>query len=59
MLSFVYYVGAILVDSYNISIFNFFTAIYAIMFSGVQAGSNVQFVGKLAACANSITEFFI
>lgn len=48
MLSLIYYIGALFVKNYGVSIVNLFTAIYAIMFSGVQAGCNIGFVGQIA-----------
>ena len=35
------YLGALLVQNFDVSIANIFSAIYAVMFSGVQAGTNI------------------
>ena len=35
------YVGALLAENFNVSIAGIFSAIYAVMFSGVQAGTNI------------------
>lgn len=58
MLSLIYYVGAILVDNYGVNIVNLFTAIYAIMFSGVQAGCNIGFIGQIASTTYGTARYF-
>jgi ABC-type multidrug transport system fused ATPase/permease subunit len=58
MLSLIYYVGALLVDNCGVSIVDLFTAIYAIMFSGVQAGCNIGFVGQIAKSAYGSARYF-
>lgn len=58
MLSLIYYIGAILVQDYGVSIIDLFTAIYAIMFSGVQAGCNIGFIGSIALKTFGTARFF-
>lgn len=35
------YIGALLAQNFDVRIADIFTAIYAVMFSGVQAGTNI------------------
>jgi len=35
------YLGALLTQNFNVSIANIFSAMYAVMFSGIQAGTNI------------------
>jgi len=58
MLSLIYYVGALLVQNGYVQIINFFTATYAIMFSGVQAGCNIGFIGQLSGATLATTKYF-
>lgn len=58
MLSLIYYIGALLVQNYGVSVVNLFTAIYAIMFSGVQAGCNIGFVGQIASTTFGTARYF-
>lgn len=58
MLSLIYYIGAILVQDYGVSIVDLFTAIYAIMFSGVQAGCNIGFISSIALTTFGTARFF-
>lgn len=58
MLSVIYYIGALLVEHQGVSIVNLFTAIYAIMFSGVQAGCNIGFVSSITTNTFGTARFF-
>lgn len=58
MLSLIYYIGALLVDNYGVGIIDLFTAIYAIMFSGVQAGCNIGFISKIASTTFGTARYF-
>jgi hypothetical protein len=58
MLSIIYYIGAIFVQDLGVSIVDLFTAIYAIMFSGVQAGCNIGFISSLAGAGFSTAQYF-
>lgn len=44
----IYYIAAVICDNFNVRFSNAFIAIYAVMFSGVQAGTNIEFIGGLA-----------
>jgi predicted tellurium resistance membrane protein TerC len=58
LLSVIYFIGAKLVENDSVKIVNLFTAIYAIMFSGVQAGCNIGFIGGLAGAGLSTAQYF-
>lgn len=58
MLSLIYYFGGLLVDNAGVSIVNLFTAIYAIMFSGVQAGCNIGFVSQITSTTFGTARYF-
>lgn len=58
MLSLIYYIGALFVKHYGVSLVDLFTAIYAIMFSGVQAGCNIGFVGQIAGNGVGTARYF-
>lgn len=58
MLSLIYYIGAIFVEEFNIKIVDLFTAIYAIMFSGVQVGCNIGFIGQISGACFNTTKYF-
>ena len=48
VLCLIYYVAAVICENFNVQFKDAFVAIYAVMFSGVQAGTNIEFVGGLA-----------
>ena len=55
-----FYLGAIFVrDNKNdVTVTDMFTAVYAIMFAGMTAGNNSQFMPDTAACKNSAANLF-
>lgn len=56
--SMIYYIGGLLVKHYGVSITDLFTAIYGIMFSGVQTGMNIGFISSLVNACHSASYFF-
>ncbi len=56
--SMIYYIGGLLVKYYGVSITDLFTAIYGIMFSGVQTGTNIGFISSLINACHSSAYFF-
>lgn len=44
----IYYIAAVICEKFNVRFSDAFIAIYAIMFSGVQAGTNIEFIGGLS-----------
>ena len=44
----IYYVAAVICENFNVQFKDAFIAIYAVMFSGVQAGTNIEFIGGLS-----------
>jgi len=49
MLALIFFIGALLIRDGQTDILSVYTAIYAVMFSGVQAGGNMFFLNKLGA----------
>lgn len=58
LFSLIFYIGALLVQSGTITVLQLYTSVYAIMFSGIQTGSNIHFVGKLAAAGVAACNYF-
>ncbi len=52
------YFGALLTQNFNVSIASIFSAIYAVMFSGVQAGTNIEFIGGISTSLLRTTQYF-
>lgn len=58
LLALIFYFGALLIKQGVVNVLNLYTAIYAIMFAGVQAGGNMLFLGKLAAAKYAACNYF-
>lgn len=58
MISMIYYVGAIFIEIFDIKIIDLFTAIYAVMFSGVQVGCHIGLIGQFTTCRVSVARLF-
>ena len=54
----IFYLGLIFMVRNNLQADNVFTAIYAIMFSGMTAGNNAHFMPDLAAARSSAANIF-
>ena len=54
----IFYLGSIFIRDNGLDVSNVFTAIYAIMFAGMTAGSNVNFMPDAAAGKNSAANIF-
>jgi hypothetical protein len=52
------YIGALLAQNFDVRIANIFTAIYAVMFSGVQAGTNLEFIGGISGSILRTAQYF-
>ena len=44
----IYYVAAVICENFNVTFADAFIAIYAVMFSGVQAGTNIDFIAGIS-----------
>ena len=44
----IYYIAAVICENFNVKFSDAFVAIYAVMFSGVQAGTNIEFIGGIS-----------
>ena len=58
MISMIYYVGAIFMESFDIKVIDLFTAIYAVMFSGVQVGCHIGLINTFTNCSVSTSRYF-
>lgn len=58
MLALVFYVGALLIQAGQADVLSVYTAIYAIMFAGVQAGGQMGFLSKLSASKIAAVNYY-
>jgi hypothetical protein len=58
LFSLIFYCGALMIQHNIVTVLNLYTAIYAIMFAGVQAGGNMLFVSRLAVAKNAAFHYF-
>jgi len=58
LLSLIFFFGALMIKQGIVSVLNLYTAIYAIMFAGVQAGGNMLFLAKLGAAKIAACNYF-
>ena len=58
LLSLIFFFGALLIKENVVSVLKLYTAIYAIMFAGVQAGGNLLFLAKLGAAKYAACNYF-
>ena len=56
--SLIFYVGALLIKNGTVTVLDLYTATYAIMFSGVQAGLNTGFIGKFTSAGVAVGQYF-
>jgi ATP-binding cassette subfamily B (MDR/TAP) protein 1 len=54
----IFWLGTVFMAANNLSIANVFTAIYAILFSGMTAGNNSHFMPDVAAAKTSAANIF-
>lgn len=45
-------------QNFEVSIASIFSAIYAVMFSGVQAGTNIDFIGGISSSLFRTAQYF-
>ena len=58
LLALIFYVGSLLIKEGQGDVLDIFTAIFAVMFAGVQAGGNLYFLSKLAAAKYAACNYF-
>lgn len=58
LLSLIFFFGALMIKEDIVTVLNLYTAIYAIMFAGVQAGGNMLFLSKLSASKYAACNYF-
>lgn len=58
LLALIFYFGALLIQQGVVNVLNLYTAIYAIMFAGVQAGGNMLFLARLSASKYAACQYF-
>lgn len=58
LLALIFYVGSLLINQGQGDVLDIFTAIFAVMFAGVQAGGNLFFLSKLAAGKLAACNYF-
>ena len=58
LLALIFYVGSLLINEGQGDVLDIFTAIFAVMFAGVQAGGNLFFLSKLAAGKLAACNYF-
>lgn len=54
----IYYVAAVMSQNFDIKFQNIFIAIYAVMFSGIQAGCNIEFIGGISTGFLRTAQYF-
>lgn len=54
----IYYVAAVISQNFDIKFQNIFIAIYAVMFSGVQAGCNIEFISGISTGFLRTAQYF-
>ena len=54
----IFLVGATLIQHNYINVRDLYTAIFAVMFAGVQAGGNLYFLGQLEAAKTGASIYF-
>jgi hypothetical protein len=58
LLSLIFFFGALMIKQGIVTVLNLYTAIYAIMFAGVQAGGNMLFLSRLSASKTAACHYF-
>lgn len=58
LLSLIFFFGALMIKKDIVTVLNLYTAIYAIMFAGVQAGGNMLFLSRLSVSKYAACNYF-
>ena len=58
LLALIFFVGALLIRAKVVEVVDVYTAIYAVMFAGVQAGGNLFFLTKLSVAKFGTCKYF-
>ena len=58
LLALIFYFAALLIQAERVTVIQAYTAIYAVMFAGVQAGGNMFFLSKLSAAKYAACNYF-
>lgn len=58
LLALIFFIGALLIKAKAVEVVDVYTAIYAIMFAGVQAGGNLFFLTKLSVAKFGTCKYF-
>jgi hypothetical protein len=58
LLALIFYIGAILIKENEGHVLDIFTAIFAVMFAGVQTGGNLFFLSKIGASKLAACNYF-
>lgn len=54
----IYYIAAVIAANFDVLFKDIFIAIYAVMFSGVQAGTNIEFIGGISSGFLRTAQYF-
>lgn len=54
----IYYIAAVIAENFNVRFEDIFIAVYAVMFSGVQAGTNIDFIGGISSGLLRTAQYF-
>ena len=54
----IYYIAALICEHYDVKFSDSLVAIYAVMFSGVQAGTNIEFIGGISVGLLRTAQYF-
>lgn len=58
LLALIFFIGSILIREGQGDVLAIFTAIFAVMFAGVQTGGNLMFLAKLGASKSAACHYF-
>lgn len=58
LLALIFLIGALLIRAKEVEVVDVYTAIYAIMFSAIQAGGNLFFLTKLSVAKFGACQYF-
>lgn len=58
LLALIFYFGALLIRAGVVDVLSLYTAIYAVMFAGVQAGGNLYFLSRLSMAKMAACNYF-
>lgn len=58
LLALIFYFGSLLIQAEQVTVLEVYTAIFAVMFAGVQAGGNLYFLSRLSAAKYAACNYF-